>query len=236
MKVGVMQPYFLPYLGYFSLIKNTDKFILIDEVQFMERGWIKRNRVLSNRDGWQYIGVPLVKHKQKTKIKDIRIYNSFDWKKKIFNQLEHYKKRAPFYNNTIEVLMSALNIETDSIVKLNEHVLKVICSYIGIEANFSIFSEMNLHIEKVNAPDEWGLNVCKALDNVEEYWNPEGGVEFYDCQKYHRNNIEINFLKINLQSYPQIRTKFEPGLSIVDVMMFNDSKDINRMLDDYILL
>lgn len=236
MRLGIMQPYFLPYLGYFSLIKQTDKFILFDSVQFIKHGWIERNRILKPQEGWQYIAVPLIKHNHDIKIKDIRIKNTSAWKNTIFSQLEHYKKKAPFYKDTINTLKDAFNIETESIVKFNEHVLKAICFYIGIEFNVDVFSEMSLKIDEVNAPDEWALNICKSLGNVKEYWNPEGGVEFFNRQKYEKAGIRINFLKMNLPRYPQRRSKFETGLSIIDVMMFNEPSKINEMLDDYELL
>ena len=236
MNLGIMQPYFLPYLGYFSLIKQTDRFILFDTVQFIKHGWIERNRILKPQSGWQYISVPLIKHNRGTNIKDIQIRNTSDWEKTMFAQLEHYKRRAPFYQETIDTLKLALDIDTESIVKLNEHVLRTICAYIGVEFNVDIFSEMNLSIEEVNAPDEWALNICKALKNVESYWNPEGGLEFFDCKKYEKAGIKINFLKMNLPRYPQRRPEFEAGLSIIDVMMFNEPTQINKMLDDYLLL
>jgi hypothetical protein len=236
MKIAIMQPYFLPYLGYFGLIKHTERFILLDPVQFIKHGWIERNQILKPGSSRQYIAVPLEKHSQETKIIDIRIKNTSDCRDTIFRQLEHYKKRSPFYGATIDVLRSALDIDTDSIVKLNEHVLKTVCEYIGVELNADIFSEMDLEIEEVKAPDEWALNICKALGNVDEYWNPEGGREFFDRSKYETAGIDINFIKMNLPSYPQRRPEFEAGLSIVDVMMFNEPEKINAMLDDYVLL
>ena len=66
-KVAIMQPYFFPYLGYFSLIKHTDEFILFDPVQFIRHGWIERNRILKPENGWQYISVPLEKHEMQRK-------------------------------------------------------------------------------------------------------------------------------------------------------------------------
>ena len=100
MKLAIMQPYFSPYLGYFSLIKHTDNFILLDTVQFIRHGWIERNRILKpGWDTWQYIKVPLEKHSKNSIIKDIRIKTNQDWKRKLISQLVHYKKRAPFYQN-----------------------------------------------------------------------------------------------------------------------------------------
>jgi hypothetical protein len=236
MKIGIMQPYFMPYLGYFALIKHTDKFVLFDPVQFVKHGWIERNRVLKPSEGWQYVAAPLTKHSRETKISEIEINNSSDWRDKMFRQLEHYKKRAPFYKETIDVLKRALDIETKSIVSLNENCLKVVCEYIGINLDIDIFSSMDLNIDEVNAPDEWALNICTALGDVTEYWNPEGGMEFFDKSKYDSKGIDIKFLKMNLPFYKQRRPDFVPGLSIIDVMMFNDPKDINNMLDDFELI
>lgn len=231
-----MQPYFFPYLGYFSLIKQTERFVLIDTVQFIKQGWIERNRILQSDGGWQYIKVPLEKHKRETKIKDIKINNREDWKSRIFRQLEHYKRKASFYKDTISVLDQCLSINTDSIVELNKNCIQAVCEYIGIECNLEIFSEMNLAIEAANDSDEWALNICKALGNVTEYWNPEGGFAFYDKSKYLNNGIDIKFLKINFEEYQQKHDIFEPGLSIIDLMMFTSPARINEMLDNYIIL
>lgn len=233
MKLGIMQPYFFPYIGYISLIKNTDEFILFDTVQFIKHGWIERNRILKPGGSWQYIAVPLEKHSLNTKIMDIKIRNDENWKDKILSQLVHYKKRAPYYDKVIEVVKEALNIETDSITELNKHSLEVVCSYLGFSPKISIFSEMNLPIEEAKAPDEWALNICKALGNVNEYWNPPGGVTFFDRSKYEKANIKLKFQSVNIEPYIQRIGYFEPGLSIIDVMMFNSKEEINKMLDNF---
>ena len=234
MKLGIMQPYFFPYLGYFSLIKSTDKFILFDTAQFIRHGWIERNRILKQDTSWQYISVPLKKHHQETAIKDIEINNDEKWKEKIIAQLTHYKKKSPFYKQTIEVIQSGLSEKTDSITKLNYNTLKATCEYLNIPFNCSIFSERNLVIDPVNAPDEWALNICKAL-HYDEYINPPGGQEFFDASKYQNAGIKLIFEKPKLEFYSQRRgpDNFEPGLSIIDVMMFNSPEQINIMLDKY---
>jgi len=233
MKVAIMQPYFLPYLGYFSLIKHTDEFILLDAVQYMKGGWIERNRILKPGEGTQYINIPLQKHHMTTTIKDIKISNETDWRGKILRQLEHYKKRAPFYNDVLAVLREIFSLETDNIVTFNQHSLNVICNYIGIHADITVFTGENIEIETPAASDEWSLNICKALGNIQEYWNPVGGATFYDASKYHDAGIDIKFQEIDFLEYHQYRNEFEVGLSIVDVMMFNAPEEINEMLDHY---
>lgn len=231
-----MQPYFFPYLGYFSLIKNTDKFILLDTVQFIRHGWIERNRILKPGEGWQYISVPLQKHHRDTLIIDIRIRNEEKWKEKIIAQLQHYKKKASYFSQVIGLLNRIFAVEYERIVDLNKFSLKVVCEYLGINTPIEIFSEMGIQIEPPKGPDEWALNICKAIGDVDEYWNPPGGINFFDRLKYDKAGIKIKFLSINLTPYDQRRPTFEPGLSIIDVMMFNSKDEVNKMLMNYDLI
>lgn len=233
MKVGIMQPYFCPYIGYFSLIKHTDMFILFDTVQFIRHGWIERNRILKPNEGWQYIMVPLIKFPRNTLILNTQINNEVNWKERIFAQLNHYKKKAPFFNETMDILNSVFSYDFEDIVSLNKALIVNISDYLGFKANVSIFSQMDLKVKEVNAPDEWALNICLALGNVSEYWNPPGGRLFFDKQKYIDAGLNLKFLEVVLKPYNQFRPSFEPGLSIIDCMMFNNVSDINAMLDEY---
>lgn len=237
MKLAIMQPYFFPYLGYFSLIKNTDQFILLDTVQFIRHGWIERNRILKQGEGWIYIQVPIIKKNgRETLIRDILIDNSQKWRQKILAQIQGYKKVAPNYFIIYNLLNELFNEDFDDIVSLNKATLGRVCNYLGIEHNVHVFSEMNLEIIEPNAPDEWALNICKALGNIDEYWNPPGGKSFFDDQKYISAGLKLKFMEINLIPYNQNRFIFEPGLSIIDVMMFNSVSEIQKMLDNYDLI
>lgn len=236
MTVGIMQPYFMPYIGYISLIKHTDEFILFDTVQFIRHGWIERNRILKQNGGWQYIQIPLIKDNGRdTVIKDVKINNAENWKQKILAQLQHYKKIAPYYFRVINLLKELFANDFDDITHLNQKSLQLVCDYLGFQRDFPIFSEMNLFIEEVNAPDEWALNICKAM-NVSSYINPIGGSDFFDREKYEKAGVDLKFQQMKLDEYDQKRQPFESGLSILDVMMFNSPDDINVMMDHFELL
>ena len=235
MKLGIMQPYFFPYLGYFSLIKHSDRFVLLDVVQFIRHGWIERNRILKLAEGWQYIQVPLVKHARETPINEVRIRVDDPWQDRILRQLQHYKKRAPYYKEVISFLQKAFSYKSDNIADLDAHLLGDTCQYIGIPFKREVFSEMRLAIEPVTAPDEWALNICRALA-ADTYINPPGGIEFFDRNKYAQAGIMLQFLKVNLKPYNQRRGSFEEGLSILDVMMFNTPQEIHSMLNDFHVL
>lgn len=234
-KVAIMQPYFFPYLAYFSLIKHTDQFVLFDPVQFIRHGWIERNRILKQNGGWIYIKVPLVKHSRETIIKDIKINNEIQWQEKILAQLNVYKKKAPYYNQVTALLKELFSTNYESITGLNKKSIELVCDYLGIEHDIQVYSKMNLDIETPTAPDEWALNICKAMGTVKEYWNPKGGEEFFSREKYNANDIQINFLHLNTFEYKQLDSHFEPGLSIIDTMMFNSATELNELLNGYIL-
>jgi hypothetical protein len=225
-----MQPYFFPYIGYYSLIKHTDKWVIFDVVQFIRHGWIERNRILKPGEGWQYVSVPLVKHSRDTLIKDIKIRTEEDWKDKLFRQLEHYKK-APFFKQAVELIREAINIETDSIVLLNANILKITCEFLSIPFEVNIFSKMEVNIEPVNHAGEWALQISKALQ-AKEYVNPPGGIEIFNNQQFEKENIKLSFINNTIRTYSQRRPSFEPGLSIIDILMYNDTPAISAMLDD----
>ncbi len=234
MRLGIMQPYFFPYLGYFSLIKHTDKWVVFDTPQFIRHGWIERNRILKPGDGWQYIKVPLEKHSRDTVIKDIRISQNQDWGIKILAQLEHYKKKAPYYSEVINLLNEVVDHKTNSIVEFDIKALSMVCEYLGLNFDHTVFSTSDIKIYNVNAPDEWALEISCVM-GADMYYNPPGGENFFDSNKYRERGIELKFLKLNLREYDQKRDSFEPGLSIIDIMMFNSPDIIREMLDDITL-
>lgn len=232
MTLSIMQPYFLPYLGYFSLIKHTDEFILFDTPQFIRHGWIERNQILKQNGEPMYIRVPLNKFSREEKINDISINNTENWKSKILAQLIPYKKKAPNYWQIIKLLKEIFELETNSIVKLNQYSLQKISQYLGISTPIKIWSEMNVDIDPVNAPDEWALNICKAL-KAKTYYNPIGGTDFFDRSKYEKENIDLKFMDLIPLEYDQGHDEFVPFLSIIDVLMHSNIKSINEMIDSY---
>ena len=222
----------MPYLGYFALIKHSDQWVVFDTPQFPRHGWIERNRILKPQDDWQYIKIPLIKFSRDTAIKDVVINQDVDYQRRIFAQIEHYKKKAPYYNNVIELMTAILAHDTDSIVELNIKALKIVCDYIGIPFHYTIFSDFKDNIPEIRHPDEWALEISKFL-NASTYYNLPGGKEFFNFDKFKKADIDLRFFETRLKEYDQKRDTFKPALSIIDVMMFNSQNQINNMLDDY---
>lgn len=228
--LSVMQPYFFPYLGYFALIKHTDFFVAFDPVQYISKGWMNRNRMLKPMEGWQYITAPIQKQHQDTLIKDVLVIPGDEWKIKIVRQLEHYKKRSPYYAPVIALLEECFGNSELSLSRLNLHYLDKVCAYLGIPFQHAMFSDMDLLLGPVEAADEWALRTTLAL-GANTYVNQPGGRSFFDATKYAEAGVELKFLDFSLSPYDQRRSSFEEGLSILDVLMFNSPEQVRIMLD-----
>ena len=122
MKLGIMQPYFFPYLGYFDLINYSEKWVVFDDVQYIRHGWINRNRILHPTNGWSYIIVP-VKYSRNTRIREVTIIEDGKWKKRIRGQLQIYKKKAPYYRAVISLVEECFEFNSDSISRFNTFAL-----------------------------------------------------------------------------------------------------------------
>lgn len=234
MRLGIMQPYFFPYLGYFALIKHTDKWIVFDTVQYIEHGWMNRNRIIHpDKPEDMYITIPLQKHAREIKIRDVRIKRGDDYKEKILAQLwSAYKKRAVYFKPVYHLVEDVLSCDTEYLSEMNVYGMRKVTEYLHISFDYEVFSKMNLVIDEVHDAGEWALHISRAL-GADTYINPPGGVALFDPQKFYRADIQLEFLKIHLQPYAQKKAKFIEGLSIIDVMMFNSPERVRQMLDDY---
>ncbi|MBR3621777.1 MAG: WbqC family protein [Selenomonadaceae bacterium] len=236
-KLALMQPYFFPYLGYYTIMKHVDYYVYFDTAQYIKGGWINRNRILKP-DGvdWQYITVPVKKHIAETQIKNVQADLNLSSIRRILNQLSHYRKKAPYYDAVINIVKNTLQLDK-TISEVNIYADKLVCDYLGIKEPKYILSQGEIDYIEADSADEWGLNVCQAFPDVSEYRNAPGGKSFFNADKYARHGIEIRFVENNLRTYRQkVFGKFVSGLSILDVMMFNSPDEINDMLDDFVFV
>ncbi len=232
MKIAIMQPYFFPYIGYFQLINSVDRFILFDDVQYIRHGWISRNRILKPVEGHQYIMMSLAEHNRDTLIRNINAKEGDDWKIKILRQIEHYKKKAPYYSQVRQLLIESFNSAELNVTRLNGHFLKQVFCYLGIDFKIEISSEMNFDYSNVADAGQWALRISEQM-GASEYINPPGGVALFDKSKFDKSGIQLGFIQPQLKEYSQQRSIFESGLSIVDILMFNAPEKVREMLNDY---
>jgi hypothetical protein len=232
MKISIMQPYFFPYLGYFSLIRATDKFISFDTAQYIRHGWVNRNRILHPKEGWQYIGVPLVQHRREATIEEVQIDHRQPWQNKLLGQLTHYKGRTRRYGEVLEVLRAGLSLETNSIAVLNLHLIATVCHWMEIPFRGVAWSATDLEIPPVDHPGGWAPAISLAM-GAKAYYNPIGGRDLFRPEDFTQRQIEVGFLQMGDVRYSQGPRPFEPWLSIVDVMMFNTPSQTRDLLCRY---
>ena len=235
--VGIMQPYLFPYIGYFQLMNAVDRWIVFDEIQFIDKGWINRNRILHPDVGkeWQYITVPLANRGQFDKICDISIKSDIDWRSQILGKLTHYNKIAPFYEETMTFVRDCFDTDETNISQFVTEVLKKTADYMCIDTKIDVQSDLQLSIGGIEHPGQWALKISEALD-ASKYINPLGGLEIFSPDEFTASGIELSFLRTDLTPYPQKRNGFVPGLSIIDVMMFNEPLKCKKILEDCCLL
>jgi hypothetical protein len=232
MKLAIMQPYFFPYIGYWQLIHTVDCFVLFDDVQYMRHGWVNRNRILKPGGGWQYIMVPLKKHAMKELIKNVQAHPDKKWKELIIKQLAHYKKKAPYFEETKEMVSEILFRNNEQgIVSINFFTIKKLSTYLDIEKKIIISSEKNFDYSNIDNAGEWALRIAEQL-GANDYINPVAGAKLFDREKFALSNINLSFLKSQDITYSQAGD-FEPSLSIIDVLMFNGIEGTKNLLRKY---
>jgi hypothetical protein len=231
-----MQPYIFPYIGYFQLMNMVDQWVIFDDIQFIDKGWVNRNRILHPdiSKQWQYITIPLKNRGQFDKINEISINDGADWRTQILGKMTFYKQqRAPFYKQTFEFIEDCFQNKTNDLGSFLSNTLKRTAKELGITCKIDVQSEMHLELGKVENAGQWALRIAQAA-GADQYINPHGGIEIFNPQEYTENGINLQFAKPVLRHYKQRREEFVPGLSILDVMMWNSPEEIRLMLDqDY---
>lgn len=234
MTIAIMQPYLFPYIGYFQLIKAVDKFVFYDDVNFIKRGWINRNRILVSGKDFMFT-VPLQKTSQNNLILNSYIkqeaYN--EWRDKLYVTIDLNYKKAPYFDDAFRIITNVLNQNTTSISELAIESIKQVSEYLELNTLFIKSSETynNRSLER----QERLIAICKS-ENASHYVNAIGGQELYTKESFEKENIKLNFIKPLPIEYKQFNNDFVPWLSIIDVLMFNSKEEIKLMLNSYKLI
>lgn len=237
MTLAIMQPYFLPYIGYMQLLRAVDTFVLYDDVAFINRGWINRNRLLIN--GQEYLfTIPLKDASQNKRINEIAIASDPKWRSKLLKTIEQGYRKAPYYQTVMPLVEKIINFSTDSIAELIYASLLTLNEHLGITTQL-IQSSTIYNNDELKAQERI-LDICRQ-EQATRYINPIGGMELYDKPTFAEAGIELHFIKSNRVEYPQASkgndsSGFVPWLSIVDVLMYNNNEAILHMLDQYELV
>jgi len=232
MKIAIMQPYLFPYIGYFQLINAVDKFIVHDDVKWIKGGWINRNRIfLNNKE--ELITLSVKKRGNYDNINQFEVLHEQNNQKKFLNKVRAAYIKSPYFSPVFPILEKIILNDESNLTRYILFSLEQINTYLQIGTEIFLSSEIKKNNElKAQARV---IDICKAM-NANGYINPIGGVSLYNKDTFKQNGINLCFLNTKNIQYKQCENKFIPGLSIIDVMMFNDKEEIIRMLDSYELV
>ena len=232
MKLAIMQPYFLPYLGYWQLMNYVDKYVLYDNIEYTKKGWINRNRYLNNGEA-SYFTIPLKKDSDYLDIVDRQIADSFQ-KEKIWNQLCAAYKKAPYWKNVQQILDEIFSCDDKNLFNFIFSSILVIRKWLDIKSELIISSQLPIDHSLRGA--EKVKSICKILD-VQTYINPIGGISLYNSENFQESGIELQFIRMKEGlKYSQYGTDYIQALSIIDVFAFNSVDEIKELLNEFEIL
>jgi len=227
-----MQPYFFPYIGYWQLIRAVDRFVIFDDVNYINRGWVNRNRILINGEP-SYITVPLSHASQNKRICDITLQSPIAWRKKLVKTVEVTYRNAPCFAEVFPVVEELICHDAINLADYLAYQLQTLAVFMGIKTRFVVTSR-EYENEDLSGQARI-LDICKREEAV-TYINPQGGQALYGAEIFHGSGIELRFIVMRSLSYKQRSIGFVPYLSIIDALMENGPKEIQRHLQAYDLI
>jgi hypothetical protein len=229
MKIAIMQPYFFPYIGYFQLINTVDKFVIYDDVNFIKKGWINRNFIFLSGEAHRFT-IPLIQASHNRLISEIKVCDETNWRGKFLKKIELAYKKTPYFDEVFELVKSVVLLSEDYVSKLALKSLKKCSNYLGIETDF--VDSSTIYNNKQLKGSQRLMDIC-LKEKAGEYINPPGGIELYSKRSFEESGIKLLFLRPKEIRYMQFGDDFIPNLSIIDVLMFNGKKELQKLLNDY---
>jgi len=232
MKIGIMQPYFFPYIGYWQLINAVDKYVIYDDVNYKKSGWINRNRIIINGEV-RFINLKMKGASQNKLINEIEGVNDKVNNRKLLITIEKCYKKTPYFNEVFPMLREIINYDEKNLAKKLEYSIRRICNYLSI--NTKIICSSNISKNNDLKAQDKIIEICKILGGS-EYYNSIGGRNLYSYKNFGESGIELKFLDTDPIEYKQFNNDFINNLSIIDVMMFNSKEEIKDKLGKFKIL
>lgn len=220
-----------PYIGYYQLINSVEKFIILDDVNFIKKGWINRNYILVNGERHLFTA-PLVNASQNKIIAECELTEG-QWKTKLLKTIEFSYRKAPYFKQVYDLIQDSILYPKTNLSDWLTYQIKNVCDFLKIRTQISNSKELyqNTYLQG----QERLIDICK-IEKATQYINTVGGVELYGKDSFMDSSIHLNFLRTKDILYKQFTDAFIPYLSIIDIMMFNSKVDISRFLNEYELL
>ena len=232
MKLAIMQPYFVPYIGYWQLINAVDEYVIYDDVNFIKGGCINRNRILVNGE-WKFLNVPMSGASSNKLISEVYVNADINLIKKRLRMVQNAYGKAPYYSEVYPIVESIFRCGQENLSEYIIASIRIICTYLGITTKLVRSSELKKNSNLKSQSKV--LDICRLL-GATEYYNAIGGRNLYSSNDFAREGISLKFLQTDEIVYEQFGNEFQDSLSIIDVMMFNSKEEIQTLLYKYTLI
>ena len=215
MRVTILQPSYLPWLGFFEQMSRSDKFVLLDDVQYTRRDWRNRNRIRV-RENWIWLTVPVQqKSRFSQSLLETRIDNSVSWRRKHLETLRQHYCKAPFFEKYFPRCQQVYEKDWAFLFDLCLETINLIKEEMGIETPLLRSSEMKPGGEKT----ERLVSICREL-GATHYLSGESGSNYIAEEDFSSQGIALEYQNYEHPVYPQRYTGFVPHLSAID-LLFN---------------
>ena len=223
------QPVYLPWLGLFHKISLAETFVYFDQVQYLPKDWMNRNKIRT-KSGSIWLTVPVLrKGYRDLKTSEIEINNSIDWQKKHLRSISLNYKKSPYFENYIPFFEDVYSRKWKFLGELNEYMLKWFLDELGIKVNFLNANDFKFQGEKSSLI----LNMCKEL-NASTYIFGTLGKDYADVQEFEKNNIGLIFQNYNHPKYSQLYREFISHMSVIDLLFNHGPKSLEIILSNNI--
>lgn len=218
------QPTYLPWLGLFHKIALSDKFVSFNEVQYLPKDWMNRNKIKTNNDPI-WLSVPVLrKGYRDSKISELLIDNKTNWKEKHLKSIIFNYKKSLYFEKYVEFFEDTYSRKWEYLDELNEHMLKWFLDELDINVEFIRASDFDFQGTKSSLV----LDMCKKL-KADKYIFGELGKEYAEIEEFKKSNIEVIFQEYVHPTYKQLNGDFISHLSIID-LLFNCGPDSFKIL------
>ncbi|MBP1587120.1 MAG: WbqC family protein [Clostridia bacterium] len=231
MKLAIMQPYLFPYIGYWQLINAADVFVILDDVNYIKRGWINRNRILAP-GGEQLLTLPVEHASQNSLICDMSFSEDKRGRDRFVNAVKRTYKGFPGSGAVENIIDGCFAFGSSDLTDFIRHQLFEVMAYLGIGTSVVKASELRPRLH--GKAQEGILELC-GIFGADTYVNPIGGTELYSREAFAEKGIRLYFLKTDFEAV-EARLGAKGDLSILDVIARADAGTIGEMLKDYELI
>ena len=210
---AIMQPVYIPWLGYFEQILRADHFIFLDDAQYTKQNWRNRNRIRT-ATGWQWLTIPVSRKNLNKPIHDVKIANSH-WKRKHLASLQHNYGKCRFYDDIRDIFEQTIMTHSPLLVDMTIPLIQNICAYLDIAVPHKKSSDIP---RTLPGKQERLIQICQETGSNILYIGPAAS-DYIDLQYFENNGIKVQYQEYKHPSYKQAYTGFQSHMSIIDVLM-----------------